>query len=278
MTNAPSSADDRKGELPSQFRFELEISATPAAVWKAMTDASELQRWFPISARVQPGVGGHVFLSWGPACEGEAPITIWEPQRRLGWKELHDGGAIEVMVQWELEPRHGGEATLVRVVQSGFGRGSKWSDYYDSISSGWKFEFRSLRHYLQRHLGQNRACSYTPIPNATPRSRSDAWAALTGPQGPFGPGGLPELIDDRPYAFTGPEGRRLSGTVVRHVPERVLAIVVHEWNDGLLRMELEPQGPEACMPMIWMSVWGGSQPQVDELAQAWSNAMKRALS
>ncbi len=34
-----------------------------SAVWHALTDAEELMRWFPPLARVEPGVGGSMFMS-----------------------------------------------------------------------------------------------------------------------------------------------------------------------------------------------------------------------
>ena len=43
---------------------EIEIDAPLAAVWKALTDADELTRWFPLNAGVTPGVGGSVWMSW----------------------------------------------------------------------------------------------------------------------------------------------------------------------------------------------------------------------
>ena len=62
---------------------EIEIDAPLAAVWKALTDAEELTRWFPLNAGVTPGVGGSVWMSWTDT-EGEgAPIEVWEPERHL---------------------------------------------------------------------------------------------------------------------------------------------------------------------------------------------------
>ena len=50
---------------------QIEVAASPAEVWKALTDPAELARWFPLEARVTPGERGKIFLSWGPDCEGE---------------------------------------------------------------------------------------------------------------------------------------------------------------------------------------------------------------
>jgi len=62
---------------------EIELTASVEEVWKALTDPRELVNWFPLAARVTPGVGGRLFLSWGPHCEGESPIVAWEPGKRF---------------------------------------------------------------------------------------------------------------------------------------------------------------------------------------------------
>jgi uncharacterized protein YndB with AHSA1/START domain len=50
----------------SNLEFEIEVAAPVEAVSKALTDAAELSRWFPLEAEVKPGVGGTIRLSWGP--------------------------------------------------------------------------------------------------------------------------------------------------------------------------------------------------------------------
>jgi uncharacterized protein YndB with AHSA1/START domain len=38
--------------------MSIDINATPENVWRALTGAGELMRWFPLQARVTPGTGG----------------------------------------------------------------------------------------------------------------------------------------------------------------------------------------------------------------------------
>ena len=42
-------------------KAEIDVTAPASEVWKALTNADELRRWFPLEARVMPGVGGKVF-------------------------------------------------------------------------------------------------------------------------------------------------------------------------------------------------------------------------
>jgi uncharacterized protein YndB with AHSA1/START domain len=39
------------------IEMSLEIAASPEAVWRALTDAKELARWFPLNADIEPRVG-----------------------------------------------------------------------------------------------------------------------------------------------------------------------------------------------------------------------------
>ena len=56
----------RPAQLTRTIEKELEIDAPIEAVWKALTDAEELTNWFPLEARVKPGVGGSIWRleSW----------------------------------------------------------------------------------------------------------------------------------------------------------------------------------------------------------------------
>ena len=84
--------------------FEREVAGSPEEVWEALTTAEGLRQWFPLDARVGNGEGDSIWLSWGPGCDGEAPIHIWEPARRFGWTEAYgddeDGNPIKVAVDF----------------------------------------------------------------------------------------------------------------------------------------------------------------------------------
>lgn len=289
MSNThPSVGQDAPVPDPSKpFSFEIEIPAPKEDVWKALADGAELQRWFPIAARVKPGVGGAVFLSWGPGCEGEAPITIWEPSKRIGWAEKHDNGAVEISASWEIvSSNDANTSTTIRVTQAGFGQGAKWVDYLDSISSGWKFELRSLRHYLTRHRGKDRGCTWLPVPPSRPMTNTEIWSRFwpSAGQGLCNAGSIAGLNEGDPYSLTGPDGKTYSGTVVRHVPNRMFAGTVRELNDALMRIELEPGGcaPDTgfrtFMPMFWLSIWGGTNEQAQSIGAAWQHRMQALLA
>lgn len=258
------------------FESVATIDAPADIVWRALSDGEELKRWFPIESRVTPpgpdGRGGSIFLSWGSACEGEAPITIWEPQRCLAWTESHEGGAVQIAVEFHLESRGG--QTVLRLVQSGFGRGAKWDDYYDSISNGWKFELKSLGHYLARHRGADRSCVWLPVPSSL--SMAECWARLANHPGLLKQGSMTGWTEGREYQFAGPDGNLYSGICLRHVDGKVFAGTVQELGDAVLRLEIERMGA-GCMPCFWLSIWGPRRNSVTIIGQAWNDAMRQLV-
>src|SRR5438105_3912114 len=133
---------EREQELRS-IVTQIQIAALPDAVWKALTDPVELARWFPIEARVDPGPGGSIWLSWGEPIVSESRIEIWEPDRRLRTVEVRPLGAkLQAKeanspprrVEYLLEFRDGG--TELRLVHSGFGVGSHWEELYSAVRRG----------------------------------------------------------------------------------------------------------------------------------------------
>src|SRR5215470_3717550 len=93
--------------------FSISMKTTQAELWKALTEAAEIQRWFAPEVRVTPGEGGSMWISWGEGIEGEAQIVAWEPGRRLVTR------MGERTVEYIIESN--GAETVLRLVHSGFG-------------------------------------------------------------------------------------------------------------------------------------------------------------
>src|SRR5262245_9631840 len=143
------------------FTMSIDIAATPEEVWKALTDAGELVRWFPLQARVTPGQGGTMFWGWDRQFAWESQIDTWERGKRRPLVENRPAFDVKgdplpeppqrLAMEFTLETHAG--RTLLRLVHSGFAQGASWDDELESISAGWQFELRALRHYLERHKG-----------------------------------------------------------------------------------------------------------------------------
>ncbi|MGH9750230.1 MAG: SRPBCC family protein [Candidatus Polarisedimenticolia bacterium] len=253
-----------KKQAGRRMETTVRIEAPVEAVWKALTDAEELSRWFPLQARVRPGADGSVWLSWGPPWEGESRITLWDPPRRLrtGWQFTHAAdaaGAAEVGVDYILEGE-GGRTTL-RLVHSGFGEGKDWDDEFDAVRRGWRYELRSLRHYLERHRGTPRRVVWERVPLPVPVG--EAHARLMGPGGLLREGSLAGLKEGDPYAFTTATGDPFRGTVlVNEAPD--FAGTAENWKDGLFRLHLED-----CTGVreagLWLATWGVPEADLEGL-------------
>ena len=95
---------------------EIEIDAPEEAVWRALTDADELIRWFAPAAEIEPRLGGTYKISWGEGMDGVSEIVTFDVGRHLrlehrpmeGSPDMPSGPIAE---DWHIETREGG-ATL----------------------------------------------------------------------------------------------------------------------------------------------------------------------
>jgi uncharacterized protein YndB with AHSA1/START domain len=232
-------------EAPSRaFEMTLDLAASPEDVWRALTVAEELVRWFPVSAEVTPGPGGSMVWSWGENWDWATHIEAWEPGRRLRLvqqdarpydaegRPVPEGQAASarIAIEFTLESHRG--QTRLRLVHSGFGRGAAWDDEVEGITEGWQAELASLRHYLERHRGRDRA--FRIAWRATSLSREEAWERLVCAGGfEFSPA---DVKAGQPYSVLVPGGARLNGIVALHLPRQTLAGTLRELDDGWFRV------------------------------------------
>jgi uncharacterized protein YndB with AHSA1/START domain len=250
---------------------EVVIQATPDEVWRALTEADELIRWFPVDARVTPGASGSIWLSWGGGTEGEAPITAWEPGRRLQWTETR--GAVRLAVDFHLEAKGG--ATVVRLVNSGFGAGPDWDDEFHMTEGGWSYFLQHLRWYLEQHRGVCR--DLVAFRDALAIPRSEAFARLTGPSGLASDDSLRALSPGDAYRVTTGAGDRLTGTVVASSPPTwQMGLTIAELNGAILLIEIEPH-PGGSRAGFWLSTYGLDPARLDEIRGRFGSLYRAAL-
>ncbi|HEY8256630.1 MAG TPA: SRPBCC domain-containing protein [Gemmatimonadales bacterium] len=257
MTTHPTTGAARSVER------QIEIAAPPHAVWRALTDAEELIRWFPLEARITPGHGGTVWMRWDESETVDDRIDVWEPERRL--RLVGKAGSwAGIATDYFLQGKSGG--TVLRVVSSGFGDDASDDEVAQGFGYGWDFELRGLRHYLERHRGVRRVVAWA-------RARynvgyEEAWARLTGSGGFFGAAGLPYGESGVPCALTTVTGDRLDGVVMLAQAPYQFAAIAGSWNDALFRAHL--YGGTA---MLWLSTYGVETNRVRELERQWQAAL-----
>ena len=142
----------------------IEIAAPIEDVWKAISEAPDLARWFAPSMTVEPGAGGSVLADWGPGLAWKTAIEIWEPNRHLRLTETRDRVMSSSPVEESLPPSRliqdfflesAGGRTVLRLVHSGFGSSAAWDTEYEGTRGGWAVCFLRMKHVLELHRGEH---------------------------------------------------------------------------------------------------------------------------
>lgn len=142
---------------------EIQIAAPPERVFRALTDAGQLERWFTNPScpakiwEMDPRLGGRYryVTEKGSAivngvnefvCHGE--ILELDPPRLLVYSWIanwHDDKSRSTVVRWELFPQSGG--TRVKVTHSGL---SEENVARKDYSGGWPGVLEQLKHLTEK--------------------------------------------------------------------------------------------------------------------------------
>jgi uncharacterized protein YndB with AHSA1/START domain len=265
------------------FRMSLDLDASTDEVWRALTDAEELMRWFSTEARVTPGAGGSMLWSWGHGEDWKTRIDAWEPGRLLrlvqddaapsdvDGRQVSQGVAepARIAMEFTLETHQG--RTRLRLVHSGFGEGAAWDNEIEGITEGWQAELRSLRHYLRRHRGRNRRAARALV--STGMARDAAWARLLSPGGfTLTPA---EPKEGERYEVVTPGGRRYSGVVELHLPGQTIAGTVGELDDGWFRLLTWKDAGGRTGVWAWLATYADDAAPVREFGDDSQAALSR---
>jgi uncharacterized protein YndB with AHSA1/START domain len=150
--------------------------AEPEKVFKALTDAKELTKWFLKDAQVQLKVGGKMKFVWSPKDKHENKILDLVPNKRLQitWPTNRWGGTPQAntYVTFSLAPQ--GKSTLLQIEHTGFGPGEEWVRYYAATYSGWTYYLLNLKSWLEHGIDLRDKISETVITeNNSEKSRKE---------------------------------------------------------------------------------------------------------
>jgi uncharacterized protein YndB with AHSA1/START domain len=234
---------------------KIEIEAPIEAVWKALTDARELERWFPLDARVEPGAGGAIWMSWRNEYEGEQEILAWDPPRHLktSWR-MHAGDQPVQATDYRLEAKGG--RTIVRVVTSDFPIDPSWDEWVQGTIDGWAFELRSLKEYLERHRGEDREVVY--LRRRVALSLEEIWSRMATP-GALG-------------------AKPLGADPFLELPPRQWGAIVEKLDGALMRAGSDPCGDAGSGQRdvtLWIQAWGEARKELPAIRADWSALLDR---
>jgi uncharacterized protein YndB with AHSA1/START domain len=258
---------------------EIEIHASIEDVWKALTDAEELTRWFPLEAKVRSGVGGTIWMSWRNEYQFEWKINKWKPNQHLrsvyeqpGDSKTGPGDrpSQPMIVDYHLSSR--GDKTVLRLVQSGFSADTEWDELFDATHRGWQTCLWVLQQYLEHHRGTPRDMVYIRY-FINHLSRDEAWRRLlSGFDGrkmwdKESPGGSYRLcVADSLF----------EGTIKSYIPPIDFVGTVENLNHSLLRIHIDQLSGRRDISFE-LCTYGLPADEVQHIRNTWSQSLKTLL-
>jgi uncharacterized protein YndB with AHSA1/START domain len=253
---------------PRTAEYVIRIDAPPDAVWKALTDAKELERWFPLTASVTPGVGGALRLRWGDIGMDHLSISVWKPGEHLQFGMPQPSDAPCVMHDFTIEAH--GASTVLRLVAHGFDPDARWDEFFSGVKRGWRYELESLRHYLEHHPGQDRTVAWVRTPIAVGAER--AWATLFASGGWKPDAAIERKRRDDRYSIEAPDGTVLTGSVVISEHPRDFTGTVEGLNNAFLRVQVDAER-DGLVLGLWLEAWGVPATKLAAIKAAWQPAL-----
>jgi len=266
-TEEPTTMDKKNTR---DIELSVELDASPEDVFRAVTEGAEVAKWLCPEARVTAPQGdkkGTIWISWGEGMSVEHEIEIFDAPRHI----RHPSGKnsetkAQLYADWSIEAREGGKATL-RLVHSGFSAGADWDGEFEAHARGWQLMLQNLRQYFARH--PHEPAVHLPFMSQIESPRGSIWTALLGK---LGFSALPKIGDQ--FRLTTPKGDVLTGVVDLVKEPNVLALVVREYDDALLRFTLEGKA-DAPSTFVYGYViaYGAERERAGDLVAAGNAAM-----
>ncbi len=258
---------------PRSVEETIEIDAPVEAVWKALADAEEMTRWFPLKAGTNPD--GTVWMAWGDDFKFVGRVEASEPLRYMRSAPVFPPGMeppVKMATEVWLEARGG--KTVVRIVQSGFLADASWNEEFDGTRRGWHFQLRGLKLYLERHRGTPRVVAWARrMRDEAPEA---AWRKLLASDALLAEGSLDGLRAGDRYHFVTAAGDTFEGEVHEVIPGKEFAGVVENWNHGFLRIQLDELPLRKMRDVhLWLQTWGVPEGKMRALEARWKALLER---
>jgi uncharacterized protein YndB with AHSA1/START domain len=145
------------------YKGSITIKAAPEKVLRALTEAKELVKWFPSTAKTDPKPGGKWEFTWEFDKSSEMGKISGGVFRNFGefievsgdkvsyswWagKDFSASGSKEANYQTEVQfnLRKKGDSTEIKLIHTGFKTDREYKDHKE----GWDSVLQSLKDYLE---------------------------------------------------------------------------------------------------------------------------------
>ena len=145
----------------NEIKKVIEIDTSPDVIFKAISDPTELTKWFPDVAIMEPKVGGKVKLSFLKDSEkgkmkmdrdfineGKVLEVIHNKKLVHTWKWTEFSNFPETIVTWELEAISDNKTRLT-LTHSGFTGTEEGPASIEEHTKGWSFFLNELVSYCK---------------------------------------------------------------------------------------------------------------------------------
>jgi uncharacterized protein YndB with AHSA1/START domain len=129
------------------LEFKRTISASPEAVFSALTSATALREWFCNLAIFEGRKGGRYYFAWNSGFYASGEVVKFDPGRKLALTWNGRGEPAPTTVKIGVAAKKNG--TAVTVAHEGVGTGKKWAGSIEEITDGWEKSLENLQSVLE---------------------------------------------------------------------------------------------------------------------------------
>lgn len=128
---------------------KIHIKATPTQVFAALTDKTQLERWFVPTATIDLRPGGEFHIEWMPGMGEGGNIVSVEPNKLFSFVWEGKFSPSPTTISFALSEENGG--TMVTLTHSGIGEGAGWEAYagMDVPGKGWDAHLSDLTSWVE---------------------------------------------------------------------------------------------------------------------------------
>ncbi len=137
-----------RGRSLRGYLQSIDVEASPAVVWRALTHGPSLALWYAPESMIEPRKDGRYDVRTRFFGHRTATIDVYEPAKRLrlihmpgeGWPPMKSGALVEDFL---IDRR--GEHTVLRLLGSGVPEDPEWDAALKRLRAGWAVAFDYLR-------------------------------------------------------------------------------------------------------------------------------------